>query len=188
MISQRAKIGFDQLFPRCLQESLRSDSHPTWSIQPVNKEIIGAKRFIMITISSYDFRMIILLHYSSDTASIKHVSDSLHISPEALSTEQYQDYLAEVGNLLSGAIRRRLSHSFPHLGTSSPNHLMSESLQYIQSYPIDYVNHQLAYTTDGTEFYSSLYVSSSSELDFDPTVIAKIENQMESEMGTMELF
>lgn len=186
MISQRAKTGFNQLLTRCLEESLRTESYPAWKIQPVNVTEIGAKKFIMLTISSYDFRLIVLLHFSPDSASIKYVTNRLKIASGELPISQYQDYLSEVGNILCGAIKRGLFQSFPHLGMSSPNQLDCESLRYIETYAIDYAIHIKAKAEDGTEFYGSLYVSSIGELDFDPAGISTIEDKVE--MGALELF
>ena len=100
MISQRAKTGFEKLFPQYLEESLRTATHSVWNLQPIKAIKIDTKQFIMLTISSYDFRLIIILHFSADAASLKYVADSLKISPDELSVTQYQDFLSEVGNIL----------------------------------------------------------------------------------------
>jgi hypothetical protein len=186
MISPRAKTGFNKLFPQYLQESLRTGTHSVWHLQPVNADKIDAKQFIMLTISSYDFRLIIILHFSVDTTSLKYAADSLKISPAELSVTQYQDFLSEVGNILCGAIKRGLFDVFPHLGMSTPNQLRYESLKFIDSYPIDHVIHIKAKSAEGAAFFGSLYVSAVGELDFDPaTMDKKIETQ---EIGALELF
>ena len=186
MITARAKVGIDKLFPRCLEESLRSEAHPSWRMQSVDAKSINAKSFIMLTISSYDFRLIVLLHFTSDNASMQHVAGSFKISSDALTVSQYEDYLSEVGNIICGAIKRGLFQFFPHLGMSSPNQLSCESLKYVESYSIDHAIHIKAKAEDGTEFYSSLYVSSFGELDFDPVALSKVEEKVE--MGALELF
>lgn len=186
MISQRARIGFDKNFPQFLEESLRTETYAAWSTHAVDPKAIQAKRFIMLTISSYDFRLIVLLHFSSDTASMKYVADCLKIASEELTIIQYQDYLSEIGNILCGSIKRWLFQSFPHLGMSTPNQLGCESLKYIESYSIDHALHLQTKAADGTEFYSSLYVTSKSQLDFDPLALLKREEQVE--MGALELF
>lgn len=186
MISQRAKTGFEKLFPQYLEDSLRTGAHSVWHLQPVNANKIDAKKFIMLTISSYDFRLIIILHFSDDTSALKYVADSLKISPTELSITQYQDYLSEVGNILCGAIKRGLFDVFPHLGLSTPNQLRYESLKFVDSYPIDHAIHINAKAADGTEFFGSLYVSAVGELDFDPASMAKkVETQ---DIGALELF
>ena len=186
MISQRAKTGFEKLFPQYLEESLRTGTHSVWQLKPVKANMIDAKKFIMLTISSYDFRLIIILHFSADTASLKYVADSLRISPAELSDTQYQDYLSEVGNILCGAIKRGLFEFFPHLGMSTPNQLRYESLKFVDSYPIDHAIHIKANDGDGTVFFGSLYVSAVGELDFDPAAMKKKDETQE--IGALELF
>lgn len=186
MISTRAKVGLEKLFPQWLEESLRTEAHPKWYIQPIEANGIGAKRFVMLTISSYAFRMIVILHFTSDAASIKYVSDCKKIASGDLSISTYNDYLSELGSMLCGAIKRGLFQSFPQLGMSSPNQLDCDSLKYVNSYPIDQAFHFKAKANDGTEFCSSLYISSIDEFDFDPVVIMKSEEKVE--MGVLELF
>jgi hypothetical protein len=75
MISEQAKIGFNSLLSRCLEESLRSSAYPSWTLSPLSdaKEI-GKRQFIMLTVSSYDFRMMVLLHFSRNEPSLKYVA------------------------------------------------------------------------------------------------------------------
>jgi hypothetical protein len=186
MISQRAITGFEKLFPQYLEDALRTGAHPVWHLQKVNASTITADRFIMLTISSYDFRLIVLLHFSSDAVSLNYVADSLKITPAELSMTQYQDYLSEVGNILCGAIKRGLFELFPHLGMSTPNQLRHESLKFVDSYKIDHAIHIKAKENDGTEFYGSLYVSAIGELDFDPATMNKKDETQE--IGALELF
>jgi hypothetical protein len=186
MISQRAKTGLEKLFPQYLEESLKTELHSSWNIQKVDVKKIDVKNFVMLTISSYDFRLIVLLHFSADNNSLKYVSDSLKIPSDELSLTRYHDYLSEIGNILCGTLKRGLFQFFPHLGMSTPNKLGNESLKYVESYPIDHAIHIHAKARDEVEFFGSLYVSSIGELDFDPATISKNEEKVE--MGALEMF
>ena len=47
MISQRAKTGFEKLFPQYLENALRTGSHSSWRLQTVNaKKIISQKLLV----------------------------------------------------------------------------------------------------------------------------------------------
>jgi hypothetical protein len=186
MISHRAKTGFEKLFARSLDESLRTETCPVWHIQPVSAKAIDAKHFIMLTISSFDFRLIVLLHFSTDTSAFGYVADNIKVPAEELTYARYQDYLSETGNLLCGTIKRLLFQIYPHLGMSSPNHLILESLKYVDSIKIDHSIHLNAQSESGAGFYGSLYISAVGNLDFDPAVIAETEENIE--MGALELF
>lgn len=186
MISQRAKSGFEKIFALSLDESLQTETRPVWQIQPVLAQAINAKQFIMLTISSYNFRLLVLLHFSADTAAMGYVADNIKIPIDELTYARYQDYLSETGNLLCGTIKRLLFPIYPHLGMSSPNHLNLDSLRYVDSFKIDQSIHLQAKSESGAGFYASLYISSVGNLDFDPAVIAETEEKVE--MGALELF
>lgn len=186
MITPRAKTGFDKLFPLSVKESLRSEAYPEWNIQPIELKTIAATRFIMLTISSFDFRLIVLLHFSDNKPSMTYVADSLKISVEELSASRYHDYLSETGNILCGAIKRWLLQYFPHLGLSSPNQLVWESLKFVEKFPIDHAIHLKALAEGGPVFFSSLYIYSAGNLDFDPISISEAKEEVE--MGALELF
>lgn len=187
MISQRAKIGFETLLPRCLEESLRTEAYPAWQMQPVaGPEDIGAQHFIMFTISAYDFRLMVLLHFSCDAASTKYVADYLKLGSTELPQTRYYDFLAELGNNFCGAFKRELSQHYPHLGMSTANQLGRESLKHVKTWPIDYDIHIKAQAEAGAEFYGSLYVSSFGELDFE--LVQQSKNEAMAEMGALELF
>ena len=187
MISQRAKTGFESLLNRCLEDSLRTEAHPNWKMAPVTEpNEIGMQRFIMLTVSSYDFRLMVLLHFSYDEASTQYVADSLKLGAAELPQTQYYDFLAEVGNNFCGSFKRELGQYFPYLGMSTPNQLGWESLKHVKSWPIDHDIHIKAQTEEGTQFYGSLYVSSFGELDFD--LIQQPKSDEVVEMGALELF
>jgi len=186
MISNRAKTGFEKLFSKGLVESVRTETYPIWHIQPVSAKEIKAKHFIMLTISSFDFRLIVLLHFSTESAAFKYVADNIKIPASELTYSRYQDYLSETGNLLCGTIKGLLFQIYPHLGMSSPNHLSLDSLKYVNTIKIDHSIHLLAKSEYGASFYGSLYISSVGNLDFDPAEIAISEEKVE--MGALELF
>jgi len=187
MISLRAKTGFNQMLPRCLEESLRTEAHSTWQIQSITEpDQFKTQRFVMLTVSSYDFRLLVLLHFSENAASIKYVADRLKLAAADLPMPHYYDYLSEIGNNFCGAIKREMCQFYPHLGMSTPNHLGRASLVHAKSWPVEHESHVKAYTTDGFEFFGSLYVSAFGDLDFDLQMSVKQEESVE--MGALELF
>ena len=186
MISNRAKAGFDKSFFRSLEESLRTETSPAWHIQSISSAAIDAKHFIMLTISSFDFRLIVLLHFSTEKAAYEYIAVNLKIPVNELTFSRYQDSLSETGNLLCGTLKRLLFQAYPHLGMSSPNHLNLDSLKYIDSVKIDTSIHFNAKSERGASFYGSLYISAVGNLDFDPTALTETEENVE--MGALELF
>jgi hypothetical protein len=187
MISQRAKTGFENVLHRCLEESLRTEAHPAWQMHSVaDPSDISTQRFMMLTVTSYDFRLMVLLHFSCDKASMKYVADSLELGAAELPMIRYYDFLSEIGNNFCGTIKRELGEYFPHLGMSTANHLDRGSLKHVKSWPVDHDMHIKAHAEEGAVFYGSLYVSSFGELDFDLAQRSESENAVE--MGALELF
>ena len=187
MISERAKTGFKNLLSRCLEDSLRSAAYPAWTIEPVTDENeIGKRQFIMLTVSSYDFRMMVLLHFARNASSLKYVEETLQLAPDALEQSRYEDYLSEVGNTFCGAYKRELGKSFPYLGMSTPNLLFPESLQYIKTWPVEYETHLRVHDGGQAEFFGSLYIASTENLDFDPQELTSQVEEVET--GALEMF
>lgn len=186
MISQRAKNGLEHLLHRSLEESVRTELHTSWQLQLVAEpNETSAQRFIMLTLSSYDFRMLVLLHFSTEEASVKYAADSLKLSVTEFPEARYHDFLAELSNNFCGAFKRELCQYFPHLGMSTPNQLDWESLKHVKSWPVDHEIHIKANDEGGAEFHGSLYVSSFGELDFEMTQQPTEEIE---ETGALELF
>jgi len=187
MISERAKTGFKNLLSRCLEESLRSGAYPTWSIEPLSDgKDYEKQQFIMLTVSSYDFRMMVLLHFTRNESSHRYVAETLQIDPGSLEQSRYDDYLSEVGNTFCGAYKRELGKVFPYLGMSTPNVLFPECLQYIKTWPVEYETHLRAHDGGQAAFIGSLYIASSDDLDFDPQVL--VSQVEEVETGALEFF
>ncbi len=187
MISERAKNGFNSLLSRCLEESLRSSAYPSWTLEPVSdtKEI-GNRQFIMLTVSSYDFRMVVLLHFSRNEPSLNYVAETLQLAPGALEQSRYDDYLSEVGNTFCGAYKRELGKYFPYLGMSTPNMLSAESLAYVKTWPVEHETHLRAQDGGQAQFFGSLYITSSGDIDFNPQELSSHVEEVET--GALEMF
>ena len=187
MISERAKFGCNSLLSRCLEDSLRSSAFPAWTIVPLNNDKeISHRQFIMLTISSYDFRMVVLLHFSRSAPLMKYVADMLKLSPDVLEQSRFDDYLSELGNNFCGAFKRKLENFFFHLGMSTANLLFSESLQYVNTWPVDYETHLRAHNGGQVAFCGSLYVTSSGDLDFNVKELSSRVDDVQT--GALEMF
>lgn len=187
MITPRAINGLDRLLASCLENSLKTEGHTNWRLEST-AEPGGSDlpNFIMLTVSSYDFQLLVLLHFSCDAASMGYVADAIKVAPAELELSRYHDFLSEVGNTFCGAFKRELGHYFPHLGMSTPNLLSRESLKHLKEWSIDHESHLRAHDGDGVEFYGSLYVSTDGQLDFNFQESRKEEQVVDT--GALELF
>ncbi len=141
----------------------------------------------MLTISSYEFRICILLHFTKDKLTMDYVANAIKMSPEKLEAARYYDYLGEIGNTFCGALKRELSKYFPHLGMSTPNKLVSASLKFMEDTGFDYDMHVKASDNNGVSFFSSLYITANKEFDF-RVENKKGEEAADANKGALELF
>lgn len=186
VIPSRAKEGLEKLFLRHLEEALTTSAHPEWSVRRLEShQEIHAGEFIILTVSSYDLRTFVLLHFSKNPATLTYVSRALDIPVAALTDETFYDYLGEVGNRFCGAFKRELGKVLPHLGMSTPNRLDRGSLCHLQRLPCGHDLHVEVRTPDDILVYASLYVSTYGKEEFRLDDVP-IEEAVET--GELEMF
>lgn len=187
VVPQAAKSALEKMMMCCLAESLKTEAYASWTVQPlVKSEDIAAKEFTMLTISSYDFRMFVLLHSTCSAPSMRYAADALKMPQDQLTTARYYDFLGELGNRFCGAFKRDLAYNFPHMGMSTPNRMRGESLKHIKALAFASETHINASANDDAGFYASLYVSFYGTREFRLDNLPKAERQVE--VGALEMF
>lgn len=187
VIPDRAKQGLENLFLRHLSEALTTSAHTEWTVRHLDShQEIQAQEFIILTVSSYDLRTFVLLHFSKNPASLSYVSRALDTPLAGLSDDTFYDYLGEVGNRFCGAFKRELGKALPHLGMSTPNRLGSESLCHLQGLPCGHDLHVEVRTPDDIVVYASLYVSTYGKEEFRIDDVPIEEAAVET--GELEMF
>lgn len=185
-ITTSAQAGLDQLFSDSLAESLRV----TDNIVDVNllkeQNNIDEEEFIMLTLSSYSFKIFTLLHFSNNKESRQYVAQALKIAYENLEENKFYDYLSEVGNTFCGAFKRELGKYFPHTGMSTPNRLEKGCLSHMKDIGFEYETHYELKFKGLTSFYGSMYVVAYSELDFHVPINSRLDDNIET--GALEMF
>lgn len=89
---------------------------------------------IVLTISSFRFKIMCLLHMNLDETNRQFVAEAMRIKRGELQEEAYSDYLLEMSNSLCGTLKRHMQSSCPPLGMSTPNFLQRASLS-IEHHP-----------------------------------------------------
>ena len=186
-IPARAKAGLEKLFLRHLEEALHTEAHAQWTIENLDShKEIRANEFIILTVSSYDLRSFVLLHFSKTPESMTYVSRAMDTPLANLTEDTFYDYLGEVGNQFCGAFKRELGKVLPHLGMSTPNRLAHESLCHLQSLPSGHDVHVKVSTPDDVVVYASLYVATYGKEEFRLDDVPLDEAPMET--GELEMF
>jgi len=185
-ITASAQSGLSQLFSDSLAESFRV-TELTLDINLVNDvSKMNEDEFIMLTVSSYTFKIFTLLHFTNNNETKQYVAQALKTSPDAMENNKFYDYLNEVGNTFCGAFKRELGKYFPHTGMSTPNLLEKGCLSHLNDIGFDYEAHYELKLKGLTSFYGSMYVASYSELDFHVPINSHLDDNVNT--GALEMF
>ncbi|MFP6561177.1 hypothetical protein WJ542_23145 [Paraburkholderia sp. B3] len=179
MIGAQAKDSIERIFFSAVRTRLVTDEQHGCEISPRPAEAAQGEHVVVLTISSMQFRLLLLLHFEDDEATrqyyLGHVGDVQRSLTECF---------MEFGNLCCGAMNQQLVNHFPDLGMSTPYALSSACLPYLHELKPDYVS-TYALTLDGSvRLGATLCVCSQTPLDF---VAAQTETASEG-AGELELF
>jgi hypothetical protein len=183
MISSSAKEGFNLLLTQALKESLVPDgSH--CEITPLDDDsAICESKMAVLTVSSYLFRVIVMLHFTPDAATFEHFAKLNHSSLEEMSAQEIMDTIAERGNLCCGILNRELIAYFPHIGMSTPNVIDRHCAAYLSMLNCGHIQHFAIDIDQGPPLHASLCISDYADIDFSVSADA-----MGASTGELELF
>ncbi len=189
MINDDIKRRIDTLLAHCFNDVLVSDD-THWEVDKYNFDVtVQSNLFIMITISSYACRFLVILHVEKNDNIYQYIANCLQIEAEQLDDRQYYEYLKEMCNNLVGTLKRELNVTIGHLGMSTPDNITSESVQYLYDQPCSYKQIFKAKKQESI-FFCSLYLY----LDTDnmdlviPDMAEKSIDEESIEQGELELF
>lgn len=124
---------------------------------------------IVLTISSFKFRVMCIMHLSMNQNTRNFVANATNTKPQELDDSAFLDYLLELSNSLCGHLKRNLQGTCPPLGMSTPNFLERSSLVFEGILDIAHQAHASAMTAPNTPslFSASALVSLLDEKDFE---------------------
>ncbi|MCA1323861.1 hypothetical protein [Herbaspirillum sp. alder98] len=182
-LSQAAQDGFDLLLGQALRGSLvPADEQAELTVVSDLAEI-NERQMVVLTVSSYLFRVMVMFHFTPDAATRAHFARLNKVAPAELGEQAFMDAIAECGNLCCGVLNRDLGNFFPHLGMSTPNVIDSRCAAYLQALNATHVRHFAVDIPDTRRFHVSLCISAYADMDF--TVSAQ---EIEVDTGELELF
>jgi len=183
MLTQSAKDGFDKL----LTQSLKSGMAPSGvqvEVSVLNDDaVIPEKKMVVLTVSSYLFRLMAMFYFTPDAATRTHFARLNNIDAAEMSEQTFMDAIAESGNLCCGILNRDLGNFFPHIGMSTPNVIDSNCAAYLQTLNCQHVRHFAVDMDDAPRFHVTLSVSAYADIDF-----AVSADELGSDTGELELF
>ena len=187
MISARAKSGFDELLSLSLKTALSGVQGDFCSVS-LDSDALGAagSRLVMLTSSSYVFRIIVMIHFEPDYTTREHFARRSHVAEEDFSEQALLDAICESGNMCCGAFNRELVRHFPHVGLSTPNVLDKRCAQHLPALGAGHLQHFKVAINHATLFHVSLCVCDYGDLDFVHTPTAPDDSDVCN--GELEMF
>jgi len=178
MISERAKDSFGRIFAGAAASRLPvADGHACEIVERHGEPPHGAQ-IVVLTISSMQFRLLLLLHFDDDADMRDYYASD--------ASRPVDDAFMEVANLCCGAINQQLIAHFPDLGMSTPYRLTSHCVPYLAELQPDHVASYDVSINGAVRVGATLCVCAGAPLDFvaDDAVVAVASH----DGGELELF
>lgn len=183
-ISPRARNAF----ARIARDALRSGlglKEDDWSVQELGwDEPAPGDKVAMLTLSSYLFRIVVVIHFDEGPATWA------HFGGEAGSADRQalHDRISEFGNVACGAFNREVARVFPHLGMSTPNVIDRQCVEFLAHLGAGMTHHLRLQLADGLVLHARMAVCEYDDIDFDLPVRESEAQAEEVETGELELF
>lgn len=184
MISQHAKEGFDHLLMQALKSSLVSSSNDQCEVRIMDGSAdIKARKTVILTVSSYLFRAIGLIHFTLTQPVKAHLAAINRGNVDEMDEQAFFDVISECGNICCGSLNRELGNFYPHIGMSTPNVLDGNCLHYLKALDAGHVQHYEVRINDDIVMHASLCVCDYADMDF---IVDKTESTEDT--GELEMF
>ncbi len=185
----------NKLLQTTLEQTLKGcASTVPWVIGKVETlEELAHPQCIIVTISSFKFRIMCLLHVSLDATTRQFVAEATSTRLDAQQESDVIDYLLEMSNSFCGTLKRHLQGNCPPLGMSTPNLLDRTSLKFDEAVSLSLGAHARAQTAPNEPaiFAASILVNVRQDGDFNlpsyQEYFRELNTQAES-FGELELF
>ncbi|SDE23696.1 hypothetical protein [Paraburkholderia lycopersici] len=177
MIGAHAKDSIERIFFAAARTRLVTDAQHSCEIEPRTGDAAQGDHLVVLTISSMQFRLLLLLHFEDDPRTQRYyVGDAARALTECF---------MEFGNLCCGAMNQQLVEHFPDLGMSTPYALSSDCLPYLRELKPDHVRSYSLTIDHDVRLGATLCVCTHTPLDF---VASTAAVEVHDSAGELELF
>jgi hypothetical protein len=184
IVSERARSGFDHFVAQAAKNALAlADGH--CPVLPADDASAIERDVVMLTVSSYTFRVLLFIHFESNDATRMHFGALTNKSTDEMAGERFLDAVMERGNLLCGALNRDLSLYFPHIGMSTPCILHRSAVEHIDAVDPAFTRRYRAEVSSDLALHLTVAVCAFADLDFPFERHAAVENET---AGELEMF
>jgi hypothetical protein len=164
-LSERARSGFDHFIMAATRNAFALQSYEC-TIAVVEEAAHGEHEVVMLTVSSYRFRVLLFVHFERNESTRRHLAALGNHAAGEMRDERLVDAMMERGNLCCGALNRELARFFPHLGMSTPCMLDGSSLEHLGALRPSTIRHYRAEVADGVALHLTLAICAFGDIDF----------------------
>jgi len=136
------------------------------SVTTVEAAADGEHEVVMLTVSSYRFRVLLFVHFERNESTRRHLAALGNSGASEMRAERLVDAMMERGNLCCGALNRELARFFPHLGMSTPCMLDGSSLEHLAALRPSTIRHYRAEVAAGVALHLTLAICAFGDIDF----------------------
>jgi CheY-specific phosphatase CheX len=168
MISERAKHSLNAMVMQGMRSALIGPADTVLSLEPMaDIAPVTEQEVVMLSVASYQFRLMILIYFSRDEATRNHYAALTRVQPENMDAQMFHDAIAESGNMCCGTFNRELGRAFEHIGMSTPNMMDSRCAEHFSLLHYGHLQHFALHLQSGMRFRTSLCVTEYQDLDFE---------------------
>ena len=184
-VSDRARQGLDYFVAQATKNSLVPAGAPCEVLPDDDSAIPKAPDVVMFSVSSYLFRVVLLLQFDHDLATRAYVAGLAGTPVDEMQGERFLDTMNERGNLFCGALNRDLVPFFPHIGMSTPCVLKRNSVEHVAAVKPSYHRRFRCELSPGVVMYFTLALCA--DVDFDFPFEPRAEEETDT-AGELEMF
>jgi hypothetical protein len=167
VISNSARESFDHLLLQGIRSGLVNQDSDSCEVS-IQEDLRHAHEphLVVLTISSYLFRLMVFIHFSADVPTREHLAKLSHTSLSEMNEKLFMDAICERANMCCGSLSRELSHTFPHIGMSTPNIVDRQCAAHLNLLHLGHMRHFRVDVNAAAQFHVTLCVNSYDKLDF----------------------
>lgn len=183
MISLPAQHALQQMVHRAIQASplvLEGFMANITDLPDLSR--LGTQQVVLLTVSCYQFRLLLLIHFSPDAQTYAHFATVNKLAPAEMGEQSFIDAIRECANRCCGNLNRDLARVFTHVGMSTPNIIDRRCVDSLDKLGEGYLQHFALQQPNGPAFGVSICVNAFTPLDF------AYEATAAQETGALEMF
>lgn len=183
VVSDRARAGLDDFVMHAVKNSMAASGFDC-TANPAEDAIPPEREVVMLTVSSYLYRVLLFIHFNRDAATRGYVADLAGTSLSEMDDERFNDVMMERGNLCCGALNRDIATVLPHIGMSTPCILHRSSMEHVSALAPAYTRRFKADVSPAVSLHFTLALCAFANLDFafEPRTVEEDETAGELEM------